>query len=162
MVARRWLKENPMKGGSLDEGQLNQLFEFGRIIFTNRAKRRLLGTSTAHKASPPLTLAEYNDLPLTPSSPENDFIYELLFDLAWNSNHFARGRQNAIANALRVENTGDRYEMQIARLRNLRNFIDTGALSKRGGNEGRWRRLGWIDAKIAILKKYQKTIQSNE
>jgi LAS superfamily LD-carboxypeptidase LdcB len=152
VTARRWLKDHPMPGGGFTSVQLNQLYRFGRQIFDQRAKLRLLG-KTGYRiadANPPMTLAAYNDLALDPTSPRDDYLLEFLADLAWNSAHFARGKQNKIAQALTAENVkGDRYEKQIAQLGNLRNFIERG---KFGGNEGRWRRLGWIDAKITQLR----------
>ena len=152
-AARKWLRNHPMPGNGLNHEQLNELYRFGQEIFTIRAKRRLLGTAGGHNANPPLTLSQYNDLALNPTLAKSDFLLELLADLAWNSAHFAYKRQNTIARALTAENVrGDRYDKQIIRLGNLREFIERGNF---GGIEGRWRRLGWIDAKITQLRKDQ-------
>lgn len=159
-VAQKWLAENPMKGGDsnngqgLGKGQLNMLFEYARLYFTRLAKIRLLGRAFGKNAnaSPPLTLAEYNNLALNPTNSKDDFIHQLLVDLVWNSAQFTGRPLSSIAKALRVEETGNKVEMQIMRLYNLRDVIDKGTLMNRGGKYGRWRRLGWIDTKIDKLK----------
>ncbi len=151
-IASQWLKNHPMPGDGFTTIQLNQLYRFGRRIFDHRAKLRLLGKTgyPIADADPPLTLNAYNNLALDPAHPDDDYLLELLADLAWNSAHFAKGRQNKIVRALSAVNVkGDRYERQIAQLGNLRDFIAKG---KFGGTEGRFRRLGWINAKITQLK----------
>tara|TARA_R110002096_G_scaffold425395_1_gene634018 strand:- start:84 stop:965 length:882 start_codon:yes stop_codon:yes gene_type:complete len=153
--ARTWLKTEGNECPVFNEAQINNLYEFGYEFFLKRAKKRLMGT-TGYKIADVLpefrlTEDEFDDLALDPNAPDEDYIYELLADIAWNSAQFARGRQNKIAQALRVDqDTLSRAEKQIIRLNALRILIDKKIIPT--SRTGRINRLGWIDSKVEILK----------
>ncbi|MCP4305524.1 MAG: DUF4157 domain-containing protein [bacterium] len=88
-------------------------------------------------------------------------VVELLTDIAWNSRHFASGREDLIAAALNADITGDaladadlkRERAQLVALRRVIEHIPEETAQGRPlqGARGRAVRLGWIDARIARL-----------
>lgn len=155
--ARSWLKRDGNQSPTFNQTQMNQLYEFGYDFFLERARKRLLGITGYPIADvlPAFRLTEedFEDLPLNPAESEQDYIYELLADLAWNSGQFARGRQNLIAQALRVEDDAlSRVDKQIIRLNALRILIYQKKIPT--SRSGRINRLAWIDSKVDILSQY--------
>lgn len=153
--ARSWLKIEGNQSPIFNQTQMNQLYEFGYKFFLNRAKKRLLGITGYPIADVipefRLTEEEFEDLALDPSESDQDYIYELLADLAWNSGQFARGRQNLIAQALRVEDDSmSRVGKQIMQLNALRNLIRIRKIPT--SRSGRINRLAWIDSKVELLR----------
>lgn len=153
--ARSWLKIEGNQSPIFNQTQMRQLYEFGYNFFLERAKKRLLG-STGYPIADVipefrLTEEEFEDLVLDPTKNDQDYIYELLADLAWNSGQFARGRQNLIAQALRVEDdTLSRVGKQIRQLNALRNLIRIRKIPT--SRSGRINRLAWIDSKVELLR----------
>ncbi|QCX37962.1 hypothetical protein FF125_05760 [Aureibaculum algae] len=154
--ARSWLKKEGNHSPIFNKNQMNQLYEFGYNFFIERAKKRLLGTTgypiadviPEHR----LTETEFADLALNIADGDQDYLYELLADIAWNSGQFARGRQNHIARALKVEgDTLSRVDKQIIRLNALRILIHNRKIPT--SRSGRINRLAWIDSKVDILRQ---------
>ncbi len=155
--ARSWLKREGNQSPVFNKTQMKQLYEFGYEFFLKRAKKRLLGITGYPIADviPELRLteAEFDDLALNIEDSNQDYLYELLADLAWNSGQFARGRQNRIARALKVKgDTLSRADKQIVRLKALRVLIYNKKIPT--SRSGRINRLAWIDSKVDILSQY--------
>ena len=165
-VARAWLDAH--ESPSFNSSEIRKLYLFGYKFFLQRARNRLIGNAppiAAVAETYRLTEEQFRELAINDGSAEGDYLYELLADLAWNSNQFARGRQNDIAKALNITIAerlaaspfvGDltKFDKQILRLKALRVIIEDGTIPT--SRYGRIDRLAWIDAKVETLERMKR------